>query len=377
MIVFNNYFKIVKQHIGIIIMFTSIAIGISIANTSYSSEEDFVSVVPKLGIINYDESNLSNDFTKYIEENVESVEIEDSEKDIQDSLYTNKVDAILIVPDNFAAELLSGKNPDVKIKKSAQNNSEYVELLINRYFKIAEVYSKTGMTENDIIENVNKDVRNEIEVKISGDQKSNLQKLAVYYSFENYAFLSIFIFVIGTIMCIFNNEHIKKRNNISKMKQKSFSNQLFLGHLVLTLTIWAIFVIASIIIYKDLMFTMNALLLVINSLCFALTTTSLAYLIGCLIKKQNVISGVQNVVSIGLSFISGCFVPAEWLAPNIVNFAKIFPSYWFIQGNYDIVNLSKFDFETIKPIILNYAIILAFGIVYFIISNVINRKKVN
>jgi len=178
-------------------------------------------------------------------------------------------------------------------------------------------------------------------------------------------------------MCIFNEENIRKRNNISMMKPKNFSNQLFLGHLVLTLTIWAIFVIVSIIIYKDLMFTMNALLLVINSLCFALSVTSLAYLIGGLIKKQNVISGIQNVVSIGLSFISGCFVPAEWLAPSIVNFAKIFPSYWFIQGNYDIVKLSKFDFETLKPIILNYAIILAFGILYFIISNILSRKKAN
>ena len=137
----------------------------------------------------------------------------------------------------------------------------------------------------------------------------------------------------------------------------------------------AIFVLISVILYKDLMFTINGLLLILNSLCFAITATSLAYLIGCLIKNENVISGIQNVISLGLSFISGCFVPIEWLDTNIINFSKIFPSYWFIQGNYDITKISTFNFETIQPVIQNCGIILAFGIIYFSISKVIIAKK--
>ena len=182
------------------------------------------------------------------------------------------------------------------------------------------------MTENEIINNIEKDIQNEIEVKVSSENQSDMEKLAVYYSFENYAFLSIFTFIIGTIMCIFNKETIRKRNNVSKLNPKSFSNQLFLGHMTLTLSIWAIFILISVILYKDLMFTINGLLLILNSLCFAITATSLAYLIGCLIKNENVISGIQNVISLGLSFISGCFVPIEWLDTNIINFSKIFPS---------------------------------------------------
>ncbi len=375
MIVFKNYFKIVKKHLGTIIMFAAISIGISIANTSYTSTENYTSVNPKLAIINYDKSYLTENFTEYIEKNAEIIEIEDNEKEIQDALYTNKVDAILIIPENFGMELMAGNQPRIRIKKSVQNASEYIEILVNRYLKIAETYSKSGMSESEIVSRIKKDIENEIEVMVSSEQKSNLEKLAVFYSFENYAFLSIFIFIIGTIMCIFNKETIRKRNNVSKLKSKSFSNQLFWGHIVLTLSLWAIFVLVSFIIYKELMFNMNALLLVINSLCFALTATSLAYLIGSLVRNQNVISGIQNVISLGLSFISGCFVPIELLDVNIVNFSKIFPSYWFIQGNYDIVKLANFDFETLKPILQNYMIILAFGILYFVISRIISAKK--
>ena len=375
MIVFKNYFNIVKRHLGVILMFSAIAIGVSIMNTSYTSTEDYSNVDPKIAVINYDESALADNFVNYITERAEIVEVEDNEKAIQDTLYLNKADSILIIPDNFGANLLMGNEPNVKIKKSTQNISEHTELLVNRYFKIAENYSKVGMSESEIITYIEKDIKNEIEVKVSSENKSDMQKLAVYYSFENYAFLSIFIFIIGTIMCIFNKETIRKRNNVSKLKPKSFSNQLFLGHMTLTLSILAIFILISVILYKDLMFTVNGLLLILNSLCFAITATSLAYLIGCLIKNQNVISGIQNIITIGLSFISGCFVPIELLDTNIVNFSKIFPSYWFIQGNYDITKLSTFNYETIQPVIQNCGIILVFGIIYFMIARIIVSRK--
>ena len=375
MIVFKNYFNIVKRHLGIIIMFSAISIGVSVINTSYTSTEDYASVDPKIAVINYDDSALSDNFVEYIKERAEIVEVEDDEKAIQDTLYLNKADSILIIPDNFGTNILIGNNPRLKIKKSTQNVSEYTELLVNRYFKIAENYSKVGMSENEIINNIEKDIQNEIEVKVSSKNQSDMERLAVYYSFENYAFLSIFIFIIGTIMCIFNKETIRKRNNVSKLNPKSISNQLFLGHMTLTLSIWLVFILISVILYRDLMFTTNGLLLMLNSLCFALTATSLAYLIGCLIKKENVISGIQNVISLGLSFISGCFVPIELLDKNIINFSKIFPSYWFIRGNYDITKISTFNYENIKPVIQNCGIVLLFGIIYFMIARMIVSRK--
>ena len=374
MIVFSNYFKIVKKHLGLIIMFATISIGVSIVNTSYSNTESYVSVIPDIAIINYDNSELTHSFIKYLEKNTKIVEVEDNEKEIQDALYANEVDAILIIPKHFGFKLRMGKSPEIKIKKSIQNASEYIELIVNRYLNIAEVYSSAGMPEKEIISKIENDLAKQVEVKALNGDKSDLEKLAIYYSFENYAFLSIFIFIIGTIMCIFNKETIKKRNNVSKLNSRTFSIQLFMGHLVLSLCVWAIFVIVSFIIYKDLMLNMNAMLLIINSLCFTLTATSIAYLFGSMIKNQNIISGIQNVISLSLSFISGCFVPIELLDENIVNFSKLFPSYWFIKGNYDIVELTSFNFETIKPIMQNMIIVLVFGIVYFIISQLIKRK---
>lgn len=371
MIVFKNYFKIVKKHIGIIIMFSAIAIGISIANTSYDNSADkYVSSMPKIAIFNNDSSQLTENFVQYMSKNSEVIEIENTKKSIQDALYNNKVDSIIIIPQNFSKNLLSGEDVDIEIKKSAQNMSEQVEILTNKYFKISKFYAQVGFTEKQIIEKTLVATDNQVEVKILDGEKESLQKLALFYSFENYSFLSIFIVIIGTVMCIFNKDEIQKRNIVSSTKAKTFTKQLFLGHLCLTLVIWFIYVLVSFILYKELMLTLNALFLVINSLIFAITVTSLAYVIATFIKKENVISGIQNVLSLGLSFISGCFVPVEFLDKNIVNFSKIFPSYWFVKGNYEIVKISEFNLENLTPILINYGIIIGFGILYFGLSKV-------
>lgn len=375
MIVFKNYFRIVKKHLGVIIMFASIAIGISVANTSYSTTNDYVNVEPKLAIINYDNSLLIDNFIEYIEKSSSIIDIENDEKTIQDALYLNKVDSILIIPKNFTSKLFNGEDVKVDIKKSTQNISLTTELLVNRFFKEVDSYLKAGMNENEIINTINNNKKTEVKVEMLDKNNSEMNKLVVYYSFENYSFLSIFIFVVGTIMCIFNKDMIKKRNYISSLKSKSFSNQLFLGHIVLTLSVWAIFVLISFVLYGSLMVSGNGLLLIINSFCFAFTATSIAYLIGSLVKNENVISGIQNTVGLGLSFISGCFVPIELLDVNIISFAKLFPSYWFINGNYNIVKLTTFDFETLKPIFNDFILIIIFGIVYFSVAKIITSKK--
>ena len=117
-------------------IFSSIAIFVSIVNTSYDNTSSYVSVNPKLGIINYDNSLIVDHFINYIEDNSEIIEIEDNDRVIQDSLYHNKVDAILIIPSSFGNDIVNGLEPSIKIKKSTMNFSKYTELLVNRYLKI-------------------------------------------------------------------------------------------------------------------------------------------------------------------------------------------------------------------------------------------------
>lgn len=376
MTVFKNYFKIVSKHLGLIIMYASISIVVSIINSRYTNTyEDYVPSSPDIAIINHDKSLLTDNFTKYMEENANIVLVGDSKEEMQDALYYSKVDAILIIPKDYTKDFLLGNDPKIEIKESIENTSVYIKLLTNRYFKIAGIYNNIGMNEREIVNSVNLDIEKEASINIINENKaSKLENLALFYNFENYAFLSIIIFVVGTIMCIFNNDNIRKRNLISKLNQRSFNNQLFLGHVSLTLLLWLIFTIISIIIYGNVVFTANGMLMVFNSLIFIITITSMAYLIGSLIKNKNIISGIINVIGLGLSFISGCFVPLSFLDSNIVNFSKLFPSYWYIKNNNYIMNCAM-DSSSLEVILKNICVIIIMGIIYFAISKIVSSKR--
>lgn len=382
MIVFKNYFRIVLKHLGIIVMFISISVGSAILNTTASPDEANDYRV-KVAIFDSDDSDLSRNFAEYIDEFTEIVSgISNEPKEMQDALYNGEVNVILLVPEGFGADLVAGREPKIQMKKSIESLGAFAEFLINRYCFTAEMVSgaiagddaaeipiETTRDEATVAEILSDYEWGEVEfMETETVEKTDAEKLATFYSFENYALLSILIFTIGTIMCVFNREEIRKRNLVSSLKPKSLSAQLFLGHLVLATTVWAIFVVISIIIYGSAALGFEGILFAANSLCFSFTATALAYLIGSLVKNQNVISGIQNTVALGLSFISGCFVPLEYLDAGLVNFSKIFPSYWFISGNAKIA--------AGENMLTNCFVVLGFGILYFVVAGILTRKKV-
>ena len=55
-------------------------------------------------------------------------------------------------------------------------------------------------------------------------------------------------------------------------------------------------------------------------------------LLGQVLKKTTAISMVSNVLALGMSFLTGIFVPLEFLGDGIIQFAHLLPSYWYILG---------------------------------------------
>ena len=47
------------------------------------------------------------------------------------------------------------------------------------------------MPEKDIVDNINIDLQKEVDIKVSSENKtSKLEEIAIFYNYENYAFLS-------------------------------------------------------------------------------------------------------------------------------------------------------------------------------------------
>ena len=377
MTVFKSYFKIVKKFLPVIMMYTVIFTFFAIIASGNTTMSDFTESLPKIAIINNDEEGvLTKVFVEYVNEKSEIVEVEPESEKIRDALFYREIDYIIIIPKGYSKDFLEGNAPQIETMKVPDSySSTYSEMLFNRFWNVAKVYLEVGMSELEISEIILDDLREEGSVSMLDTNQSELEQMKYFYNFTNYTILAICIFVIGMILTIFNNTNIKKRNTSSPLSYKKLNMQLFLGNACVTFLIWLLYTMIGIIMYGKAMFSINGLLMMLNTFVFCIVALSIGFLIGNLVKNKEAQNGIVNVVALGSSFICGAFVPQEMLGDFVLSIARVFPSYWFITNNGLIAELSVVNGETLKPIFINMGIVLLFAIAYYIITNIVSIYK--
>ncbi|MDD4718993.1 MAG: ABC transporter permease [Bacilli bacterium] len=382
MIVFNNYFKILKKYTSMIITYTLIFVAFAVFATANSSSVDsstsFLATKPNVALINRDqETVLIESFKEYLEDNSNIKELKDDEESLRDALFYREVDYILIIPNNFTENFMASKKPKIDTMNIPDSYGMiYTEMLLNRYLNIAKVYVASGMEQTEISENIKIDLKESANIILSENADMNTSiTINYFFNFFNYTFLIICVYIVGMVINSYKNINIRRRNLVSSFSYKKLNIQLFLGSFCLTLSIWLIYILISLILYPKSMFTNHGLLLIVNSFVFSITVLSIGFLIGNVVKSREATDGLANVLALGSSFICGAFVPQEFLGTTVLTFAKFLPSYWFIKNNNDIVKLTSYNYSSLQPIFMNVLIVLAFGIALFIINNVITKLR--
>ncbi len=378
MIVFKNYFKILKKFLPLIIMYIGICIGVTLLVNGVGSSEtnQFSETKLNVAIFNNDDSVISKTFEKYISETSNIIEINQNKIDFEDAIFERKVDAIIVIPKNYYNNLKN--NIDVKIDITSVPDSyhwKYVEMELNRFWTIVKTYSDLKMIDEKINELIMNDLKSDTSVKILNKDIDKLSQTNYYYNYINYGGLAILIYGIGTIMIVFNEQKIKKRTIISPKTSSSINRSLYFGNMCFSLIVWLIFVIISFILYGSTMLSSNGLLLILNSFIFFIAGLSISFLITTFINKKEAVSGMVNIIALGSSFISGAFVPQSALSEGVLNASKILPSYWYITNNNTITSLSNITLSSIKPIIGNMIIMIIFSIIFISLTLIINKIK--
>lgn len=151
--------------------------------------------------------------------------------------------------------------------------------------------------------------------------------------------------------------------------------QMMLGNVSFAILIWLIMKIPSLVMYGDYMFTKKGLLFLLNSFIFTLPALSISFLIANIVKSKNAISAASNVVSLGTCFISGVFVPRDFLGETLLKFASFTPTYWYVKSNHIIANIDRLKEEDIRSILTSILIMLIFALTALVITMVIKKQK--
>ncbi len=65
----------------------------------------------------------------------------------------------------------------------------------------------------------------------------------------------------------------------------------------------------------------------------------------------------------------------EWLPDSVIKIAHVIPTYYYISTNELLKTLEEINSETLKPIITNMTIMIAFAVLFIILANVVSRRK--
>ncbi len=384
MIVFKTYFKIIKKLSSQLSIYLVIFLGLAVLFSfmgSTNQVDKFTQSKTRVAFINNDEhSVLIKNFKDFLEKHSIYVDIEDKTEKLQDALFFREVEYIARIPAGFTTAIMSGKDTMIdKTVVSGSTSSIYTDMLINKYFNTAKLYVKNykSITQEELVKQIEKDlsVETNVEIMTSGGKAVDTSETENYFNYLAYILISVIILGVSSIMMVFNNLNLKRRNLCSPIRNTSINIQILLGNIVFSIACWGLMIILAFILYKDKMFNINTLYFCINSLVLTLTILSMSFLVGIVIKSKNAQSGISNVLSLGLCFLSGVFVPQNLLGENVLAIAKFTPTYWYVKANRVIGNLTNFSADNLAPVITSLLIELGFAIALVSIALVMSKRK--
>lgn len=372
MIVFKTILKILNKLKGMLILYTFMLVMITFINQTSNNETSFLESKPSIAIVNEDDSLITNDFIDYMDKHCIIKNL--APKNIDDALFYRSINMVVYIPKDFGENLLSN-NVTLEYKASGDEASSYTKMLIEKYIKTVLIY-KDYYSDEELINHVNNllklDANVEVKTKL---ETSKLERMTRYFNFLNYALLAGSVYCISMILASIKEKKVKKRTIISSFDYKKY-DRIVLGTLsIVIFGIWLLYMLLSIILFKNTIFTFNGLAYILNSFVFTIASLCIGYLIGNITQNKNAIAGIINVVALGSSFLCGCFVPVEYMPDYALKIAHIFPTYYYVSNNEIIKTIEAFNPTLIKSLLKNGFVIVLFSLLFILLTNYISKKK--
>ena len=378
MTVFKTILKILNKLKGMIILYTAILVAITALNqTSGNNMTNFEDSKPSVLIVNKDsEDNIAKGFEDYISKHSEIKDIDTKDEDkINDAIFYRDVNYVIYIPKDFGKNLLDGKNPSLEYKSCGDEYSSYAQMMVEKYIKTVLIY-KDYYSGAELISKVNKVVDKDTKVYMKTTlDTSKLSNMTQYFNILNYTLLAGCVYCISMILASLNDETVRKRTIISSFNYKKYNRIVLLSNSIVIFAMWILYMILALILFKDLMFSSNGLGYVINSFVFTICSLTIGFLIGNITQNKNAIGGIVNVIALGTSFLCGCFVPFEYMPDYVLKIAHILPTYYYVANNQLIKTMEVFNFESVKPLLINGAVIVISSFIFVAVTNYVSKRK--
>lgn len=375
--VFKSYFKIFNKYKGQMIMYLAIfAALLSGIFMNKDGDMEFVSSNCSFAVYDYDNSEESRALVSFLAEKHEKVDIEADDKEvIQDELFNRNINCMLRIPEGFSETIKAGEAEEILevVTIPGTKFNALFETDLDCFVNYATMYVRSGYSSQEAMEKAVEALSKKAEVSLlDGKDSSDYSNSYYFFKYLGWVLMSMVIMSITPTLAVYNRTELRKRMSCSSYPFTKINTELFGAIAVMGVGICgALFVLALALAGKEV-WSLNGALYMLNTFCYMLVALSIAFLISRITDKDQVISIISNVLSLGMSFLCGIFVPMEYLGESVVKLAHFLPAYWFSKGTELIEHISE---QKMATLFQYFGVEILFAVVIWLVALAVAKGK--
>ena len=330
-------------------------------------------------LINADEDTLlTEQFEDYLSKYVKfSDEDIAHESQLEEDLFYDNIRCVVRIPRHFTVNYMNGKPVDIMRNELTESkDTVLIDILINKYLMVLKQCPNQGLPLEESIQVVEEMLSKKVMVSYVEKVFPKKEQFALLENYMAYILLStIFLYTVSTIY-YFKRDEIEKHNRIAPVAEKTiFRRVIFLCILVgicLALIMGGLVSIIVGIGIRD----KSVVMVIINELNYAVYCVAISSFIGMLIKSIKNIDSIGQLITLGITFLSGVFVKQEYLPDNIVMFSRHSATYLYVKVNNTWSKAEEMNFHDYQAFVLNEGLILCISAIWILIALIIGERKV-
>ena len=378
MAVFKAYMKIARKNIWMILLYLGIFFCVTILFQRFVPEgaEGYTAESVPVGIVDEDGGEAAESLINYIGRTNETILLEDDRESLQEDLFYRNVGYIVRIPEGFMEKCILGEEKIEAVTVPGTYAGYYVDQQVNSYMVYARSYAAAGFTETEIASAMAHRDKAEVTLVDFSGNAGQVPAYTFYYRYLPYLLLSVLGYVMGYILMGFRRGSLPQRMRASAVPERRQSVEGLAASLVIALALWGIGVAASVVMYgQDIYESGKLIWYLLNSLVMMLTALSLAYLVGTLVKSSNALSGIVNIISLGMCFVCGVFVEISYLSAEVRKAAQFLPVYWYETVNTLLTDHGTVAGSTRTAVLSGIGIQIIFAIAFVCVTLAVAKRS--
>lgn len=350
---FKAFFKTAKKSLPMNLIYFFVFTGIALALSHSSADTKnpaFSSVELSVAVVDQDRSDASAALKEYLAGIHHLTDMEYDKNTLLNRLFYRDLNYILILPAGFEQKLVDGETELFEtVQIPGVYSSAFVDQQIHTYLKTLTLYLAGHFSLKDALRRTAETLDSaagQVHILDTGSkQPSSMREIYYYFQFLPYVIFSMILCGMTPILTTFWKPELAQRISCSSFSLLHRNLQLALGSILYCFGIWILFGLTAFLFYGSALLTQQGILCMANSLLLLPVAIAVSLIISCFCPPANTINMLNNIVTLGMSFLCGIFVPQQQLGDNVLAVSRFLPFYWYIKNNDLIFEFSGQPFQ--------------------------------